>query len=50
MTLDFINKKKKLIKFLKKISIFDKSNLIKYENLIEVSKNYTNTPFKKKYF
>ena len=49
MFLDFINKKKTLIKFLKKNNLFNKSNLIKYDNLIEVSKNFTNIPFKKKY-
>jgi oxidase EvaA len=50
MTIDYINKKKKLIKFLKTNNIFNKSNLIKYENLIEISKNFTNTQFKKKFF
>jgi hypothetical protein len=50
MTIDYINKKKKLIKFLKTNNIFNKSNLIKYENLIEISKNFTNTKFKKKFF
>ena len=50
MTLDFINKKNNLIKFLKKNNIFHKSNLMKYENLVEVSKNFTNVNFKKKYY
>ena len=50
MELDFINKKNNLIKFLKKNNIFHKSNLMKYENLVEVSKNFTNINFKKKYY